>query len=418
MIILFLLLLAHTVTSLNNGLALTPPMGWRSWNCFHGSVTDKMIREVVDALTKQRPLPTSFTTTTASFKDLGYNHVGVDDGWQECGAGPHGSFHSADGTPLLNTTSFPRPLKSLVDYGHSKGLYMGWYHINCICMDTYTLDANRTWANLSWDGNVKQMLEAGFDGVKIDNCGDDDGTGYEEMVRRINVSGRPLMIENSNQAHGRGPPRGLPVNRTSSHNDNNGSDWCGFNMFRTGGDIQPSFDDVMLKLQTTRPFQSLFLPVSRPSCWAYPDMLQTGNFPNATQGGNARYFVESRAHFGAWCVVSSPLILGLDVRDEERVAGVWEILSNVEAIAINQAWAGHPGRLVREVVDVEVDTEVDVQIWAKKVDEGGSQAVLVINRGEKDMNGVIVFTLDEIGLVRIFFRRLFRILFHTFDMNF
>ena len=57
-------------------------------------------------------------------------------------------------------------------------MLMGWYHINCICMDTYTLRDNETWANLSWAGNVQQIYDAGFDGVKIDNCGDDLGSGY------------------------------------------------------------------------------------------------------------------------------------------------------------------------------------------------------------------------------------------------
>ena len=57
----------------------------------------------------------------------------------------------------------------------------------------------------------------------------------------------------------------------------------------------------------------------------------------------------SRAQFGAWCVVSAPLILGLDLTDTANLASVIPFLTNAEAIAVNQNWAGHPGRLATEV---------------------------------------------------------------------
>ena len=102
---------------------------------------------------------------------------------------------------------------------------MGWYDDNCICMDSYKLRANASWAERAYAGDVRQLLDAGFDGVKIDNCGDDDGSGFASRAAHINASGTALVIENSNQAHGRGPPRGLPVDPAG---------WCGFNLFRSG----------------------------------------------------------------------------------------------------------------------------------------------------------------------------------------
>ena len=54
----------------------------------------------------------------------------------------------------------------------------------------------------------------------------------------------------------------------------------------------------------------------------------------------------NRAHFGAWCIVSSPLILGLDVTQTSAVASIIDVITNPEALAVNQAWAGHPGGLV------------------------------------------------------------------------
>lgn len=51
-------------------------------------------------------------------------------------------------------------------------------------------------------------------------------------------------------------------------------------------------------------------------------------------------YEENRAHFGAWCVTSSPLILGLDLLDDQRVDSVWDIMTNTEAIAVNQNYVG------------------------------------------------------------------------------
>lgn len=86
---------------------------------------------------------------------------------------------------------------------------------------------------------------------------------------------------------------------------------------------------------------------------------------------------ESRTHFGAWCVVSSPLILGLDITDAATIDAVWDIITNTEAIAVNQEWAGQPGKLV-------VDSPA-YQVWSKQLPKGGI-AVLAFNRGTSPIN--------------------------------
>ena len=108
-------------------------------------------------------------------------------------------------------------------------------------------------------------------------------------------------------------------------------------------------------------------------------MLEVGNFgwtadeaDEASVASNSLAFRESRTHFGAWAVVSSPLVLGLDVTDDARVTAVWPILSNAEVIAVNQAWAGDPGRLL--------ESADSYQIWAKALPRGAI-AALVFNRG-------------------------------------
>merc|ERR1719473_135697 len=119
-------------------------------------------------------------------------------------------------------------------------------------------------------------------------------------------------------------------------------EWCPFNWYRSSGDINASPMSWLRNLQTTIQFQDPKAPLSQPGCWAYPDMLEVGRI---MMNGKMNY-EWNRAHFGAWCVVSAPLILGLDVTQTEKVAAVIDVISNKEAIQVNQAWAGHPGGLV------------------------------------------------------------------------
>lgn len=388
--------------ALDNGLAKTPPMGWRSWNCYHGDVNDTVIRATVDAVAAKSR---SVNGKMMSLVDLGFVHVGVDDGWQACGMGRvlnnRSSFHAMDGTPLVNKSTFP-DLKAMVAYGHSKGAKMGWYENNCICMDSYTVAQDMAWANRTFEGDVKQLLDAEFDSVKIDNCGDDQAKGFTARMEHIEASGKAILVENSNQGFGN-PQRGQchgnmqcpGPNCRGNPNNTVAPGWCPYNLFRTGGDIGPDFEGVMAKLQATIPYQDLKNPISRPGCWAYPDMLEVGNFneANSTLG-----FIESRSHFGGWCIVSAPLIIGMDVTDKAKLDGVWPILNNMEAIAVNQAWAGHPGRLVSEggPNDPAPAGPKAYQVWAKPM-PGGGQAVYVVNRSNKPVT--LAVNLASVGLV-------------------
>ena len=106
--------------------------------------------------------------------------------WQACYTGRRlggqPSFHAADGTPLVNTSRFP-DLQALVRHGHQKLLKMGWYTGNCICPDSAVLQEDTRWAENSYAGDVRMLIDASFDSVKIDNCGDDKGLGFETTLR-------------------------------------------------------------------------------------------------------------------------------------------------------------------------------------------------------------------------------------------
>ena len=123
--------------------------------------------------------------------------------------------------------------------------------------------------------------------------------------------------------------------------------FCPFNFYRTSVDVEVLYASIFgINLPRTLPV--LRANLSFPSCYAYPDMLEIGVTPGLHKGEVALTPAEARAHFGAWAIVSSPLVLGLDVRDDKAMDAVWPVISNREAIAINAAWAGHPGGVAAE----------------------------------------------------------------------
>ena len=93
--------------SVSAKLALTPPMGWNSWNKFACNVSEDMIREMADAMVK------------SGMKDAGYQYVVIDDCWQVT--------RDENGNIVADPHRFPSGIKALADYVHSLGLKFGIY---------------------------------------------------------------------------------------------------------------------------------------------------------------------------------------------------------------------------------------------------------------------------------------------------
>jgi len=334
---------ALAATAIDNGLARTPPMGWRSWNCYGGDVNQTKMESVMDRMAERVRMVDGKLT---SLKDLGYVNCGLDDNWQACKAGVNGSFHDADGNPIINTKTFP-DLKAMTDHAHSLGLRAGWYMNNCICSENQYTSPEEIEKHMK--GDVAAIVKYGFDGVKLDGCSQFENlTWWADL---LNQTGKAVLIENCHWG-GTTPggvhssaarPAGLdeilsgpsqddgPCKGTTEISD------CPYNFYRTSGDITNTWTSMVKNLQTTTKFQGE-PPLARPGAWAYPDMLEVGRLAS---------FEEDRAHFGAWCIISAPLVLGHDMNDKAATDRIWPIISNKEAIAVNQAWAGHPGKLFK-----------------------------------------------------------------------
>ena len=124
--------------------------------------------------------------------------------------------------------------------------------------------------------------------------------------------------------------------------------WCPWSYYRSSGDIRANYGSIVGNLQSVIPLAAKNLSYS--GCWAFPDALEVGvyNGPGGPGGDSGLSYAEARSHFAAWCVTSSPLVLGIDMTNATAMDSVWDIITNTEAIAVNQAYIGSSGGLYNE----------------------------------------------------------------------
>jgi len=370
--------LAATVLANDNGLAKTPPLGWRSWNLYGRKVNQKLIESIMDGVAAKKMTVDGKPT---SLCDLGYCDVGLDDNWQACGskdAAPGMHYHDKDGKPIINFDLFP-DLGAMVDHAHYLKLTAGWYGNNCICSDHCKFGSEQCEQQVK--GDVDALMHYGFDSWKLDGCGGE--TNLTLVDAHIRAAGKAIMVENCHWG------RKVPFKPDPTLPPEQGCPW---NFYRTSGDVRASYASVMHNLGTVFPLHKANL--SYPGCWAYPDMLQVGC--KHGPGGNhdpGLSLEETRSHFGSWAIVSSPLTLSHDVNDANVTAKVWPIISNKLVLEINQAYLGDSGGVyaqAEEMVELtdayiealENETRVTTpshQYLYKPVNAQGDVAVLLMN---------------------------------------
>ena len=302
-------------------LAQTPPMGWNSWNKFGCNVSDKLIREMADAMVSSGMLA------------AGYQYVNIDDCWQVS--------RDASGTIVADPTRFPEGMKALADYVHSKGLKLGLY------TDAGTGTCEKRPGSLNHeDQDAKTYASWGIDYVKIDWCnseGLDPEVQYAKFRDALVHSGRPIVFSICNWGV-KTPWRWGPTTG---------------NLWRTTGDINDTYDRMTLIGFGQNGLEKF----AGPGHWNDPDMLEVGN------GGMKRD--EYRTHMALWAILAAPLLAGNDLRSMSPETK--ELLMNSEILAVDQDAKGVQGRRVWQ--------EGPLEIWVKPLADG-SQAVGLFNRSE------------------------------------
>lgn len=222
--------------------------------------------------------------------------------------------------------------------------------------------------------------------IKLDGCGREENVQmwYDLLAWGAVQAGRktPLLVENCH--NGPNTPTRSP-------------EWCPFHQYRASTDIAPVFGSVLANINTIPAIAAANL--SFPGCWAYADMLEVG-VTNAQNMPGVLSHTEARTHFGLWCVTSQPLILGLDLTNKTVVDSVWDILTNTEAIAIDQDYAGHSGTLFYSAPALVPMAPCGwwlpncswpaAQFWSKPL-SGGDVAVLLVNNDDSPQDLTVSF---------------------------
>lgn len=188
--------LRYTCQALDNGLALTPPLGISTWSIFRGNINHTLVVDLADSMVR------------LGLRDAGFEYLMVDAGWSTSNKGCKYCLPNRDeaGNLLVDSVKFPN-LTSTIDQVHSKGLLFGiWFGVE-MCADTNDGQQGTTNTNVIDYAEIDAQFFAsiGVDAIKHDNCNSYVAnttkgiTGnfdkYQRMSRALNRTGRPILYD-------------------------------------------------------------------------------------------------------------------------------------------------------------------------------------------------------------------------------
>ncbi|GAA4301392.1 glycoside hydrolase family 27 protein [Aestuariibaculum suncheonense] len=311
-------------------LALTPPMGWNSWNHFEcDGVNETVIKEMADAM------------IINGLNDVGYQYIVIDDCWQV--------GRDTNGCIIVDKEKFPSGMKALADYVHSKGLKFGIYS------DAGTKTCAGRPGSKGYElKDAETYAKWGVDYLKYDWCntqGQDARETYAFMRDALFKAGRPIvfsMCEWGENKPWEWAQEVAHLYRTTYDIDMKG---------RFDGDIwgnQLGWTEILDKQVGLEKYAG-------PGHWNDPDMLAVGNSNMTTN--------EARAHFTMWCMLAAPLMAGNDLRSMS--VNDKNILTNKALISVNQDELGKQGFKIEDFGNFE--------IWQKELSKGDI-AICFFNR--------------------------------------
>ena len=338
-------------------IALTPPMGWNSWNCWGTSVSQEKVMASATALINR------------GLADYGYSYMNIDDAWEA-------DERAADGTILTNE-KFP-DMKALSDWLHGNGLRLGIYSSpgSHTCGGYLgTLDHE--------EQDAKTWNDWGIDYLKYDWC------GYRKVFDASNDHSiaaylRPYV---KMQQYLREQPRDIFYS-LCQYGMANVWEWGAYidaNSWRTTGDITDTWES----LHSIGFEQQVGLhPYAGPGHWNDPDMLVVGKVGWSNNLRDSRLTPDEQyTHISLWSLLASNMLIGcpLDQIDDFT----FNLLCNNEVNAVNQDILGHQAH--QDVV------EDNVQIWSRDLYDGG-KAVGIFNLNDAAMPTLLKGALGKIGI--------------------
>jgi alpha-galactosidase len=369
-------------------IALTPPMGWNSWNCFAGAVSAEKVKLAADALVK------------SGLAEHGWTYINIDDYWQNHRNSQdptlRGPFRDAQGNIVPNSR-FP-DMKGLADYLHQLGLKAGLYS----SPGPWTCGGCAgSWQHEEQD--ARQYAQWGFDYLKYDWC----SYGSIASGKITNTLNLPLWDKTATNDAGAIYPYKLIGNVLRKQKRDIVFSLCqygmadvwkwgteiGGNCWRTTGDITDtwkSMSNIGFKQDPAAPFAG-------PGHWNDPDMLVVGQVGWGKPHPTRLTPDEQYTHISLWCLLSAPLLIGCDLEKlDDFTLG---LLTNDEVLAVDQDSLGKPATCV--------SSNGTLRVFAKDLDDG-AKAVGLFNLGQEPVTGVANWTdlkLSGTQLVRDLWRQ-------------
>jgi alpha galactosidase A-like protein/alpha galactosidase C-like protein/fibronectin type III domain protein/alpha-galactosidase-like protein len=340
--------LAPPALALDDGLALTPPMGWNDWNAFGCNVSAQLVEQ------------TALAMHNNGMQQAGYDYVNIDDCWAE-------SQRDSDGNLVPDPTKFPDGIKAVADYVHSLGMKLGIYEDS----GTHTCSSHGFPGSLGHEyQDALTFAEWGVDYLKYDDCNiPASGQNVQATTQRYDTMRDALLAARAKTGHA----IVFSICEKTDYGVPN-STWPPVgNLWRTTGDIHDTYASMLSNFTQNVQLSSL----AHPGAWNDPDMLEVGN------GGMS--VTEEQTEFSLWAEMAAPLIAGTDLRDAS--AQTLATYENHAVIAVDQDPLGEQGYPVQDANGLWVLT---------KPLASGDRAVVLFN--STDAPAAISTTAAQAGL--------------------
>ena len=334
-----------------------PMMGWSSWNAYRVNISEDLIKRQADAL------------VAGGFAAAGYRLVNIDDGW----------FGGRDknGRNTVHAKRFPNGLKCVADYIHAKGLKAGLYSDAGENTCGWYFDHEQQAVKVGFYRHEEEDArlyfdEWGFDFIKVDfgGCTPNANEAHVQMDPRERYTAIARAIAKTKR--GRDVAMNVCCWRfPGAWVADIAASW------RVTGDVAEKWESVKGIINVS----SYLARFQKPGHYNDMDMLEVGRGMSAE---------EDKTHFGMWCMLASPLVIGCDLTTIKPETAA--LLKNPELIAIDQDPLCKQGEVIWS------DSQRDVRIYAKPLAPAGSKTYAIAFYNATDAEQEFWFQPDMLEL--------------------
>jgi alpha-galactosidase len=355
-----------TIVGGKDALALTPPLGWNSWNVWGGIVDDAKVRAAADGMVK------------SGLAAQGYAFVNIDDAW-EAGwrKGPNGRNDKDAGRDpatgeILTNEKFP-DMKGLVDYIHGKGLKAGIYTGPGLttCQGLVASYGHE-------ERDARTFAKWGFDYLKYDWCGypvPANRDSPRELLQKPYILMRGVLDKLDRDI----------VYSLCQYGWGDVWEWgeeVGGNLWRVTGDIT----DTWPSMSSIGFAQTGHEKHAGPGHWNDTDMLVVGKVGWGRELRDSRLTPnEQITHITLWALQAAPLLIGADMSQIDEFT--LNLLGNPEVLGVNQDVLGQAAGRTKG--------DGRLEVWSRKLSDG-STAVGLFNRGP--VAAKVTATWEDLGI--------------------